>query len=257
MKITFLGSGSSFISHKHNYQNNILIEVGNKKILVDAGTTILPALEDAGHDPKSITDIIITHCHGDHIYGLEALGFINYFSKDGNKPFLHSSTAILNEIVQVLSPSMSTLESGKVSMTKYFKFRPFDGLFFFYFESSLFPIIKFVPVQHVKDKESYGISIAYKNMKIFFTSDTKFHYYDQYNISDIIFQDCEFADYPNGVHAQYRLLRTLPENIKSKMWLMHCNIPITDELQIEATMTDGFKGVATRGQIIDLKELRR
>lgn len=59
-----------------------LIETDTRRILIDAGCDSLPgfemkdfvspkqALQDYGVDPGSITDIIVTHAHHDHIDGL-------------------------------------------------------------------------------------------------------------------------------------------------------------------------------------------
>lgn len=59
-----------------------VIETGNRRVLIDAGCDTLPgfqmeelvspakALKEYGIDPKSITDVIITHAHHDHIDGL-------------------------------------------------------------------------------------------------------------------------------------------------------------------------------------------
>lgn len=45
MKITFLGSGSAFVTGKENYHSNILIEENSSKMLYDAGTSINDALD--------------------------------------------------------------------------------------------------------------------------------------------------------------------------------------------------------------------
>lgn len=59
-----------------------VIETGDRRILIDAGCDSLPgfqmkglvspekALKDYGISPESITDVIITHAHHDHIDGL-------------------------------------------------------------------------------------------------------------------------------------------------------------------------------------------
>ncbi len=256
MKMTFLGSGSSWVSHKHNYQNNVLLESNGVRILIDAGTTIQPALEDEEIDPRSIHGAIITHCHGDHVFGLEYLGFLRYFKANpfGTEPIKVISTPdIFKEIQDTLSPSMSKTNNGIVPMFELGKcyFIPHsvnlsDSIMF----SDLDVKIQFIETIHVKDKQSFGLLITVNNTKIFYTSDTQFHTYDEYLTSDIIFQDCEFAVYPNGVHAQYHELFDLPIGVKSKMWLMHSNIEVTKELQ-KTVRYDGFRGVVSRGQVFE------
>ena len=65
MKISVLGSGSK--------GNSTLIEINNKKILIDVGFSykyIKEKLEEIKIDPKEIDYLLLTHEHTDHIYGL-------------------------------------------------------------------------------------------------------------------------------------------------------------------------------------------
>ena len=48
-----------------------MFELGSRKLLVDAGTTLRNSLSEAGYKESDITDIIITHLHSDHVGGLE------------------------------------------------------------------------------------------------------------------------------------------------------------------------------------------
>lgn len=65
MKITILGSGSK--------GNSTFIDLGTKKILIDVGFSykhIKEKLNKIGIEPEEITDVLITHDHNDHTYGL-------------------------------------------------------------------------------------------------------------------------------------------------------------------------------------------
>lgn len=68
MKIKALGVNGAFTK---NYHNNYVFELGEEKLLVDAGTTLRYSLPAAGYKESDITDIIITHLHSDHVGGLE------------------------------------------------------------------------------------------------------------------------------------------------------------------------------------------
>lgn len=68
MKIKALGVNGAFTEH---YHNNFVFELGNRKLLVDAGTTLRYSLHEAGYKETDITDVIITHLHSDHVGGLE------------------------------------------------------------------------------------------------------------------------------------------------------------------------------------------
>ena len=87
---------------------------------------------------------------------------------------------------------------------------------------------------------------------VFISGDSQFApnqmltYFEQ---ASIIFHDCEFAEYPNSVHAQFHQLINLPDEIKKKMWLYHYSlngklVQEYDKLAIE----NGFAGLVRRGQ---------
>ena len=68
MHLTVLGSGSG--------GNSTLISEGTTRILVDAGLSagqLQSRLEAIGVDPASLSAILLTHEHGDHVRGLEIL----------------------------------------------------------------------------------------------------------------------------------------------------------------------------------------
>lgn len=68
MNIKALGVNGAFTK---NYHNNFVFEIGNRKLLVDAGTTLRYSLKDSDYKETDITDVIITHLHSDHVGGLE------------------------------------------------------------------------------------------------------------------------------------------------------------------------------------------
>jgi ribonuclease BN (tRNA processing enzyme) len=104
---------------------------------------------------------------------------------------------------------------------------------------------------------SFGLLISYGSKTIFITGDTQYapeqinHFYE---VSDLIFHDCELLYYSEGkpiystVHAHYEKLKTLPIEIKRKMWLTHYqdNIPYWCDSE-----KDGFRGFLRPGQVFD------
>lgn len=66
LRVVPLGSGSG--------GNAILVELGDTRLLVDAGLsarTLATRLRGAGVDPRSIAGILLSHEHGDHARGVE------------------------------------------------------------------------------------------------------------------------------------------------------------------------------------------
>jgi ribonuclease Z len=72
IKATFLGTGAG-IPGKDRFLPAILIEDGNRRILLDAGEGVQYRLLEVGVSPLKITHIFITHLHGDHVFGLPGL----------------------------------------------------------------------------------------------------------------------------------------------------------------------------------------
>lgn len=70
-----------FLSTSENYShtNHLVVDLGDARVLVDVGSgnrflptagRLMANLEQAGIDPASITHVVITHAHPDHILGL-------------------------------------------------------------------------------------------------------------------------------------------------------------------------------------------
>ena len=74
MKITFLGT-SHGITEADRFTSSALITVGEKNYLIDAGAPIMKLLQVYGVKFNTLSDIFITHSHGDHYLGL--VEFVN------------------------------------------------------------------------------------------------------------------------------------------------------------------------------------
>ena len=259
MKLTFLGSGSAFVLAEENYQSNILIETDDHTMLFDAGTTIPDALNALGKTVNSFDSIFISHNHADHVGGLEYIGFKKYFSTfpfGSDRPTLLAHHQVMDELWDTsLKGGMRSLQGKSATLDTYFN--PV-----YLKDSDTFMLdtyIKYQIVQtiHVIDDRrfmpSYGLILNNVRdvgiRKIFITGDTQLApnqmmtFYDQ---SDIIFHDCELAEYQNSVHAQYHELKKLPEHIKAKMWLYHY-ILNEDYPELPDAVADGFLGFVKRG----------
>ena len=122
---------------------------------------------------------------------------------------------------------------------------------------NLFCALEFDLIQtvHVVDdrriKPSYGLIFETDGKTVFITGDTQYapnQLLTFYQRSDVIFHDCELAEYPNSVHAQYHELVKLPEDVKSRMWLYHNDGPQPD------AKADGFAGFVQKGDMFDFSK---
>ncbi|HZX44860.1 MAG TPA: ribonuclease Z [Candidatus Nanoarchaeia archaeon] len=72
MEVTFLGT-SSMVPTKDRNQSGIFIRYKNEGILVDCGEGMQRQFKQKGIPLSKITKILISHWHGDHVFGLPGI----------------------------------------------------------------------------------------------------------------------------------------------------------------------------------------
>lgn len=256
LKIICLGTGSAFTlsgeGEEQNYQSNFLIESpSGKRLLIDAGGDIRFALKECGIQLGSIDDIYISHLHADHIGGLEYIGFSTYFNPTLKRPNLHLSSSLVEPLWESLRAGMRSLQGLNATLDTYFNVNPIKNNSWFIWEGVKFKLVQTI---HVVDEfafmPSYGLIFEINDRTVFLTTDTQFcphQIKDFYKFADIILHDCETSPFKSGVHANYADMKTLPDEVKAKMWLYHYQpgkLPNAEE--------DGFLGFLKRGQVIEL-----
>ncbi len=257
-KLLFLGSGCAFIRGEDNYQSNMLLISDNgKKFLIDCGSDIRHSLYRNGFSHLDITDIYISHIHGDHVGGLEYIGFSTKFDSRCEKPKLYLDTELAQTLwINSLSGGMKYIGNEIATLETFFEIVEIKSKRSFIWEDIKFNLIKVV---HVNSGNmimpSYGLFFEINGIKVLLTTDTKmcFNSLEKfYQEADIIFQDCETAEFPSKVHAHYQELLNLPLSIKNKMWLYHYQPEILPD-----AISDGFCGFVQRGQEFDLSSVIR
>jgi len=71
-KITFLGTSSAIPTKTRNH-NSILLSYKSENILIDCGEGTQRQFRFASVNPCQLTRLLITHFHGDHVFGLPGL----------------------------------------------------------------------------------------------------------------------------------------------------------------------------------------
>lgn len=258
LELVFLGTGTPFT--KTLFNNNFFLIKGDTHILIDFGQSGPAALKNiAGLMPTDIEVILPTHSHTDHIGGLEYLALFNrYLAMNNDKPKLKM---IITEKYQKILWERSLrgglewneLLGNQKKMTFYDYFDPIRPQKISNNLRDIFEIdykdihLEIYGTNHIPDKAktqkqaftSYGL---YIDNRLMISCDTKFDrdLIDLYAYrSDYIFHDCSF--FSNPVHASIQELRTLPDDIKKKMFLMHYGDNWNEQ------DINGFAGFANQG----------
>ena len=261
LSLFFIGTGSAF--SKINFQTNLLIIKGNTHILVDCGTLCPYALETAYNSRvTNIQNILLTHPHSDHIGGVEELALVGRYVAN------HKINIIINDEFkeklwnESLRGGIQYSEEGLMTFEDYFiQHKPklinkepfevseidFEGI-----NLKLFRTMHITPIKDSFENAQFSQGLIIDN-RVLFTGDTQFkkEYLDwlleHYSGIECIFHDCDVSGYSEGVHASYRQLKTLPDEVKSKIYLCHYN----SHAQRVAPTEDGFLGFAQPGIYYD------
>lgn len=266
--LTALGTGSAFTLY--NFQTSFLLTHRNalapKQFLLDCGSDVRFGLKELGLSYKDIDATYVSHLHADHIGGLEWLGFSKYFDPTQDRPGLYVHTEVREGLwSKTLSGGMESIQGHVVGLSDYFAIREIQQN-----ESDEWKGIVIQPVQmsHVMNGYSlmpcYGLLLSSPNARrageklltVFITTDTQFapQLNDFYEMADVIIHDCESLYMPDGtpiksgVHAHYEDLKTLPDEVKAKMWLTHYQDGAPER---HDAVKDGFLGFLQRGQVLE------
>ncbi|MFT5686989.1 MAG: hydroxyacylglutathione hydrolase [Myxococcota bacterium] len=259
VKITFLGSGGAFTDFRQNYHNNALVETGAGPVLLDCGFTAAQSMREIGVHPGSLSAVLFTHLHADHA-SPEQIIWERYYS--GPHGFPEFKTTRLVAPGELLSPMKASLEhyigiysdptgtvrnDGVDSLVQFEHTREVEigGVRFQFFR---------VPHVHGNniDKAAFGVRITEGDKTVMWSGDTTFspawvrRAADDPNVKQI-FHECTFFPYFRGtVHSHWDELLTLPDDVRSKITLMH-HTSVPDGVDIEAVAD-----AARRHQIFEL-----
>ncbi len=88
INITFLGTGCMQPTKTRNH-SGILLTYGSENLLLDCGEGIQRQMRIAGVKPAKITRLLVSHWHGDHVFGIPGLMSSMGADKPGTKLYIY------------------------------------------------------------------------------------------------------------------------------------------------------------------------
>jgi len=103
IKVTFLGTAGQMPSARRNH-SSMLLSYEGENILVDCGEGTQRQFRKAHLNPCKVTRILITHWHGDHVFGLP--GFLSTLALSGYNKTLYlygprGTKSFMNDLLKI------------------------------------------------------------------------------------------------------------------------------------------------------------
>ena len=214
MKLTFLGTGSAI--NTEDIGASILI---NENILIDSPCGIAQALRKFKIDINKLDTVIITHLHGDHVFGLPFL-LLEYIREPRQAPLnilgLSGTKKLLSRLMKLAFPKSSAKKM--LAPAKPFYIKAVDQK-----EMNIKGIVvRLHRVSHGK-METYGIEIREPdNKKIFYAPDTSFNdeLLEIIKTVDAAILDATTPDKPIAGHMSMRQVNNLAKRFSGKRFML-------------------------------------
>ena len=277
MYLRFYGAGGAFSRRYGTTCSGITLRDGTQW-LIDCGRQAPDQLSAENVSWHDIGGQIITHVHGDHVFGVEDFAFSRYFHSDrgvnsvregGPRPKLVCHRAVREELWQTMAaalryvpepdaPTSGTLETYfEIIEPNHAEPDGPDG--WAAAESFVADGLRLVArdTEHVPCKPSTSLEIEVGR-----GDDDKIAWWsgDATVMPDLLatleprttvfFHDCTFTEYPGQVHGSFQALEALPESLRRKIVLMHHE----DDLEEHRARAEalGFR-IAMPGHVYDLE----
>lgn len=280
LTLEVLGSGAAF-SRRYGTTCSVLTLRSGERWLIDCGRQAPEQLAHANLGWHDISGQLVTHVHGDHVYGLEEFAFVRYYvagprpsvMKGGERPKLAAHSAVLGELWEVLGPSLRYRSDAKGT--------PVTGRLEDYFDvlapsgvepprqtawnhAERFQVGELSLVvretRHVYGKPSTSLEFQLPGSggrTAWWSGDSVVDAALLRRLSanaSVLFHDCTFTEFPGQVHGLFSDFEKLPSDIREKIVLMHHE----DDIEAYRSRAEalGFR-LAMPGDVFDLETGQR
>jgi ribonuclease BN (tRNA processing enzyme) len=246
--LSVLGSGAAF-SRRYGTTCSVLTLPDGARWLIDCGRQAPEQLASVGLGWHQLDGQLVTHVHGDHVFGLEEFAFVRYYCsgerrdavmKGGPRPKLMAHSAVRAELWEVLGPSLRYRSDATGT--------PVAGELGDYFEL-LAPVRVEPPRQaawnhaevfssgeleiiaretrHVHGKPCTSFEIALPETSgrcAWWSGDSVVDpqlFERLAPRTSVFFHDCTFKEFPGQVHGLFSDFEKLPASLREKIVLMH------------------------------------
>ncbi|MFW6134726.1 MAG: MBL fold metallo-hydrolase, partial [Elusimicrobiota bacterium] len=152
MNIYLLGTGSAVATSERD-NSSIFFKSNDFNILIDCSGSTVHKISKLGLDFKDIQNVLITHFHPDHVYGLPSL--IHSLAPYDKFPVIYAPDNLINNIYELMKVFGFENNVTILSVKKLIQQYNFIDIF---------------PTRHTED--SIGVILDYEGKKTVYTSDT-------------------------------------------------------------------------------------
>lgn len=256
-------SGSMLSTQYGN--TSFLIVKGQDHLLIDCGFTVPQALTRLGINLSQIRSVILTHEHGDHVGGFQAVATANRFisvRNGGSKLTLLSHPRFADSLWDNSLGGLRIDDRNPTPSMWYDVVSPDsidedNGIYTFTHGSLALKLIRtaHTPKDAVSWKDSSWSTAVVVDDKVLITGDTRF----SRDLIDSVFAEDltgvqaiihDVSSRPNEVHASLDELCALPLHTKTNMFLTHCDDGFTNEDVRRRVAKNAFRGIAYAGMAL-------
>ena len=204
VNVTILGSGDAFSSGGFKSAGS-LIDLPDKRILLDCGPHTLQALKAINRKTTEIDWIIITHFHGDHFGGVPYLLLESIFQHQRVKPLTIIGPPGIEDRVKRLFSELYAKEGGRMIPFPciYQEITPGDP-----FEQDDI-LIQAHAMNHTPEAQGYRIKV--KSRVIAYTGDTGWteNLFSLIKEADLAIMECNFYESQFETHLNWQEINKL------------------------------------------------